>query len=643
MYLMSGIQRFFYVGSVLALLAFAITLVLFPDLLFARGISHFKDTISTSAPGTAANHTLAFTLETNVSAGSYIDITTPDDFEIINADTFNALRNVELLVDGVVRTVAASRSATNDEVTITPGKPGSIRYSLNSTVGITAGSNVELRIGNQTSRKVNASEFFDSLSESTTTIQADIKPIINSATPGTYALQVTITDGVTNDEVANVGFVFAVVEQVGTGYVDTTETVPPERFNGAPTGTLPGTTFSVELSLETNEFAICHYTTIPDVSFDEMTGIFDTSFNVFHSVVVGVQINAISTFYVRCMDDERNINTDDYIIQFVVNARPTGVSNTEGSTTGDGTGAGNSGGGNGNGAGGTSGASSGVAPTQGGASGGGGSGGGGGGGGGGGSGGGSGGGFETTAGPYRSGDAQVTLGGFTSPRSVVTILVDGKIVTTVTAAATGAFSATISAIARGAYTFGVYSTDAAKVKSATFSTSFTVTGARESALTNILIAPTILATPDPVNPGQALTLSGYAVPNSTITIENQKDGSSASLKQFTAQSTANGVWTLSVDTNGFQNGTYKARARGSLSTGQITNFSNYLMYGVGQSAAKSLNSDLNRDGKVNLTDFSILLYWWNTDGGTSDPSADINGDKKVSLTDFSILLFNWTG
>lgn len=56
-----------------------------------------------------------------------------------------------------------------------------------------------------------------------------------------------------------------------------------------------------------------------------------------------------------------------------------------------------------------------------------------------------------------------------------------------------------------------------------------------------------------------------------------------------------------------------------------------------------INADLNRDGRVNLVDFSILLFWWASDGGDSDPPADINLDGTVSLTDFSIMLFNWTG
>ena len=47
--------------------------------------------------------------------------------------------------------------------------------------------------------------------------------------------------------------------------------------------------------------------------------------------------------------------------------------------------------------------------------------------------------------------------------------------------------------------------------------------------------------------------------------------------------------------------------------------------------------DLNSDGWVDLTDFSILLFYWNT----SNPIADLNDDGIVNLTDFSIMLFHW--
>lgn len=53
------------------------------------------------------------------------------------------------------------------------------------------------------------------------------------------------------------------------------------------------------------------------------------------------------------------------------------------------------------------------------------------------------------------------------------------------------------------------------------------------------------------------------------------------------------------------------------------------------------NADLNSDGKVNLSDLSILLSNW----GAVKPQADkgdINGDGAVNLSDLSILLSKWT-
>jgi hypothetical protein len=156
--------------------------------------------------------------------------------------------------------------------------------------------------------------------------------------------------------------------------------------------------------------------------------------------------------------------------------------------------------------------------------------------------------------------------------------------------------------------------------------------------------PSVKVSPDPVNQGQTLTVSGYSIPNATVTVENQRDGSSVSKREFTAVSDSSGAWQVTIDTTNFTKGTYKVRAKAKAVSGTIeTNYSNYTFYGVGESAQVKLNSDLNVDGKVNLTDFSILLFWWGRDGGNSNPPADINRDGTVSLTDFSILLFNWTG
>ncbi len=609
------------------------------DHTFARNITQYKDTISNSTPAANSNHTFAFKIGTDVSPGGYIEITPPVGFEIASSTNFAAERNVELYVNGVPRISSNVLGPTTDLVEVTSGLPGMIRYTLNSTTGLNSGSNLEIRVGNNSSKSLVFSETF-STSTGTTTVEADIKPIINDSATGTKKFLVEIYDGTL---VADAAFSIAIVDTVGIGPVDTTEEIPPFRFNGAPSSTVTGVTLSVELFLETDEFAICKYDIAPGTSYAAMTNTFTGTGLVYHTVVVSVTPDSVQNFYVRCIDDEGNFNIDDYLIQFAVSAIPTGESNTEGSIDGDGTGTGNSGGGDGGGGGGQTGESDGVAPTTGGTSGGGGSGGGGGGGTGGSTGSTAGGGFENTDAPYRSGDGRVVISGYASPRATVYVLVDGKASENASADGQGKYSITVEQIARGAYNFGIYAIDTQKLRSTTFSTSFTVIGARTSALSNINLSPTVKVTPDPVTPGGIATFSGTTIPNATVTIESEKDKTAASKQTLTATSDSNGVWTTTMNTTGFSVGTYKVRVKAAQTDGLSTNFSNYTYYGVGEAAIRQINADLNRDGKVNLTDFSILLFWWNSDGGTSDPSADINGDTRVNLTDFSILLFNWTG
>jgi hypothetical protein len=236
----------------------------------------------------------------------------------------------------------------------------------------------------------------------------------------------------------------------------------------------------------------------------------------------------------------------------------------------------------------------------------------------------------------------VIITGVAFPNSSVSILVDGKSAVSARSNGSGIFRATISAIYKGVYTFGIYATGGDGVKSSTFSTSFTVSGGRTSELTNINVPPSISVAPNPVNIGQTLTVSGYAIPNALITLQNGP--SKATGKEQTTNSDASGKWSAIVNTSSFSNGDYKVRAKAAQTGGANTNYSAYTIYGVGGKASTGgLNADLNRDGKVNLIDFSILLYWWNSNGGNSEPPADINSDGRVNLTDFSIQLFNWTG
>ena len=60
--------------------------------------------------------------------------------------------------------------------------------------------------------------------------------------------------------------------------------------------------------------------------------------------------------------------------------------------------------------------------------------------------------------------------------------------------------------------------------------------------------------------------------------------------------------------------------------------------GVGALPVEDISEgDLNCDSIINLTDFSILMYYW----GTTDDTADINEDDIVNISDFSIMMYYW--
>ncbi len=50
--------------------------------------------------------------------------------------------------------------------------------------------------------------------------------------------------------------------------------------------------------------------------------------------------------------------------------------------------------------------------------------------------------------------------------------------------------------------------------------------------------------------------------------------------------------------------------------------------------------DANKDGKVDIFDFNLLMVNWGNN--PTNPSADLNNDGKVDIFDFNILMINWT-
>lgn len=237
------------------------------------------------------------------------------------------------------------------------------------------------------------------------------------------------------------------------------------------------------------------------------------------------------------------------------------------------------------------------------------------------------------------GDTTLSVVGSTFPQATVHFILDADDVGTARADSSGRFEFSTDA-SPGTVSMGFWTTDKKGVRSITYNTTFDVTQAAITNVAGVIIPPTIAVDKATINPGDTVVFSGQAVPNATIEVQI----GTASRKQTTT-SDAGGNWTLTYSTSQLKAAEYAVKARSVSGTtlASESSYSTALQLFVGVDGQVGRPSDLNRDTKVNLTDFSILIFWWGTNGGDSDPPADINGNGKVSIEDFSILLFNWTG
>jgi cysteine-rich repeat protein len=238
------------------------------------------------------------------------------------------------------------------------------------------------------------------------------------------------------------------------------------------------------------------------------------------------------------------------------------------------------------------------------------------------------------------GDTQISVSGYSFPGQTVHILLDSKEVGTVRADSTGKFSYATNA-SPGTVSMGFWATDVNRYKSITYNTTFDVTQGAITNVNGVLVPPTLTVDKTQFNPGETIVFSGQAIPNTKVEVHLD---TGTPVVETTASS--NGTWSVSYNTTGLSSTAHTARARYILGSGSVTTQSSYsttIQLAAGVNGAPTSSSDLNRDGDVNLIDFSILIFWWGSAGGDSNPPADINGNGKVGLEDFSILLFNWTG
>ena len=231
---------------------------------------------------------------------------------------------------------------------------------------------------------------------------------------------------------------------------------------------------------------------------------------------------------------------------------------------------------------------------------------------------------------------KVVLKGLAYPSAKITVLMDGKVAALITADPLANFKAEITDITAGVWTFGLWAEDKEGRRSITFSFTVTVSSGMTTTISGIFIPPTIELDKVNVLKGGTLNIFGQTAPESKIEISIE---SPEIIKTTKAEKI--GDWKYPFDTSPLDEGSHTTRAKAEDPTGLKSSYSKVLAFYVGKYGMAEIcpKADFNKDGKTNLVDFSIMLYWW----GKYNPCVDQNQNGMVDLPDFSILMYWWTG
>jgi hypothetical protein len=245
--------------------------------------------------------------------------------------------------------------------------------------------------------------------------------------------------------------------------------------------------------------------------------------------------------------------------------------------------------------------------------------------------------------PPTPGPTKVIFKGIAYPSSQVTVQRDGAIVATVPADPTAHFEVEITESGSGIFTYGIFSEDAQGREGRTSNFTLSLTAGTTTTVNGIFLGPTIGLDRSTVKLGETVTMLGVTAPQSEVTIFV----SSEEEHTFKVNAESNGLWTKQFLGSDLGIGSHSARVKAVATTNEISGFSNTVSFSVVADdlpvdpCAGKRPGDMNCDGRVNLVDFSILLFYWKKTNPTH-PRVDINKDKVVNIQDLSILLFWWT-
>jgi len=236
--------------------------------------------------------------------------------------------------------------------------------------------------------------------------------------------------------------------------------------------------------------------------------------------------------------------------------------------------------------------------------------------------------------------ARIIVSGHTAPQTQVYFTEGGPVMGTTFAGLDGYYSKLFSGLEPGTHYLGVHGLDVNSLNTSIINLSVYAPVYQTTNVYNLLLSPTLRINTTSILQGDRLIASGSAYPNTAITLFTD-----APVRSYTATTSAAGNWTKTItNSEDYSVGDYRIYAIAQRSNGIQSLFSPSRIFtvvssssGGGAACGDISQGDLNCDEIVDLSDFSILMYYW----GTTNATADINGDGLVDLTDFSVMMYYW--
>ena len=255
--------------------------------------------------------------------------------------------------------------------------------------------------------------------------------------------------------------------------------------------------------------------------------------------------------------------------------------------------------------------------------------------------------------PLEEPDTMVVFRGIAYPSSTVTITKDSSVISIITTTAQARFDVT-AIVDPGTYTFTVVGIDSNGLEGKVSNFTLLLSSGTTTVISGIFLGPTITTDRNSISSGETVTLSGTTAPSSTVnvTLTSPVIGAAAGEPRIAvviASADTNGRWLQLFNADSLVAGVHEAKAQAiEPQDDGVSEFSKSVSFEVTAGdeiptqCTGKLAADINCDGFVNLVDFSIMLFYWNT-SNPANARADINKDSLVNIVDFSIMLFYWTG